>query len=104
MHSSCFHVFFLFFFVATFAVTKKKTYTFSSNGWIEMISGQIIATSHDLGPQKVATEGKSPHFREISLPQIVRQKNIYDKMVDIPTCSHVFVRGYCFFDCTNKIK
>ena len=28
-------------------------------------SGQIIATSHDLGPQKVAKEGKSPYFREI---------------------------------------
>ena len=28
-------------------------------------SGQIIATSHDLGPQKVAKEGKSPNFREI---------------------------------------
>ena len=28
-------------------------------------SGQIIATSHDLGPQKVAQEGKSPYIREI---------------------------------------
>ena len=28
-------------------------------------SGQIIATSHDLGPQKVAKAGKSPYFREI---------------------------------------
>ena len=26
-------------------------------------SRQIIATSHDLGPQKVAKEGKSPYFR-----------------------------------------
>ena len=26
-------------------------------------SGQIIATSHDLGPQKVAKEGKSPIFQ-----------------------------------------
>ncbi len=25
----------------------------------------IIATSHDLGPQKVAEEGKSPYFTEI---------------------------------------
>ena len=29
------------------------------------ISGQIIATSHDLGPQKVAEKGKFPYFREI---------------------------------------
>ncbi len=29
------------------------------------ISGQIIATSHDLGPQKLAQEGKTPYFREI---------------------------------------
>ena len=28
-------------------------------------SGQIIATSHDLGPQNLAKEGKSPYFREI---------------------------------------
>ena len=28
-------------------------------------SGQITATSHDLGPQKVAEEGKSPYSREI---------------------------------------
>ena len=28
-------------------------------------SFQIIATSHDLGPQKVVEEGKSPCFREI---------------------------------------
>ena len=28
--------------------------------YICMISGQIIATSHDLGPQKVAEERKSP--------------------------------------------
>ncbi len=28
-------------------------------------SGQIIATSHNLGPQNVAEEGKSPYFREI---------------------------------------
>ena len=30
-------------------------------------SGQIIATSHDLGPQKVAEKGKSPYFREIQV-------------------------------------
>ena len=30
----------------------------------EEISGQIIATSHDLGPQKVAQEGKIPFFQE----------------------------------------
>ena len=28
-------------------------------------SDQIIATSHDLGPENVAEEGKSPYFREI---------------------------------------
>ena len=28
-------------------------------------SGQIIATWHDLGLQKVAEEGTSPYFREI---------------------------------------
>ena len=28
-------------------------------------SGRILGTSHDLGPQKVAEEGKSPYFREI---------------------------------------
>ena len=28
-------------------------------------SGQILATSHDLDPQKVAKEGNSPYFREI---------------------------------------
>ena len=31
---------------------------------IEPTSG-IIATSHDLGPQKVAEEGTSPYFRDI---------------------------------------
>ena len=35
------------------------------------ISGQIIATSHDLGPQKVAKEGKSPYFREIQVGEIL---------------------------------
>ena len=29
------------------------------------IPGQIIATSHDLGPQMVVEYGKSPYFREI---------------------------------------
>ena len=34
--------------------------------WHSWQSGQIIAgPSHDLGPQKVAKEGKSPYFREI---------------------------------------
>ena len=32
-----------------------------SNCWF----GQIIATSRDLGPQKVVEEGKSPFFKEI---------------------------------------
>ena len=36
-----------------------------------MESGQIIATSHDLGPQKVAKEGKSTYFREIEVGQIL---------------------------------
>ena len=30
-------------------------------------SGHIIATSHDLAPQNVAEEGKSPCFRELNL-------------------------------------
>ena len=34
-------------------------------------SGQIIATSHDLGPQKVAKEGKSPYFRKIQVGEIL---------------------------------
>ena len=32
--------------------------------------GQIIATSHDLGPQNVAEEGKSDYFREIQVGEI----------------------------------
>ncbi len=35
------------------------------------ISGQIIATSHDLGPQKVAKGGKSPYFRKIQVGEIL---------------------------------
>ena len=35
------------------------------------LSGQIIATSHDLGPQKVAEEGKSPYFRKIQVGEIL---------------------------------
>ncbi len=31
---------------------------------ISYVSGQFIATSHDLGPQKVAQEGKSPYFKD----------------------------------------
>ena len=34
-------------------------------------SGQIIATSHNLGPQKVAEEGKPPSFREIHVGEIL---------------------------------
>ena len=37
----------------------------SYNGYIYISSGQIIATSQDLGPQNVAEEGKSHYFREI---------------------------------------
>ena len=33
-------------------------------------SGQILATSHDLGRQKVAEEVKSPYFREIWVGEI----------------------------------
>ena len=33
-------------------------------GW-STSTGQIMATSHDLGPQEVAEEGNSPYFREI---------------------------------------
>ena len=32
---------------------------------VHHVSGQIITTSHNLGPQKVAKEGKSPYLREI---------------------------------------
>ena len=27
--------------------------------------GQIVATAHNLGPEYVAKEGKSPYFREV---------------------------------------
>ena len=33
--------------------------------------GQIIATSHDRKPQKVAKERKSPYFREISVGELL---------------------------------
>ena len=33
-------------------------------------SGQIIATSHDLGLRNVAEEGKSPYFRAIQAGEI----------------------------------
>ena len=32
--------------------------------------GQIIATSHDLGPQKVAEQGKSHYFWQIQIGEI----------------------------------
>ena len=40
--------------------------------------GKIIATSHDLGPQKVAKEGKSPYFMKIWVGEILefRQNNV----------------------------
>ena len=34
-------------------------------------SDQMIATSDDLGPENVAEEGKSPHFREIYFGEIL---------------------------------
>ena len=34
------------------------------------LSGQIIATSHEFSPQKVAKKGKSPYFREIKVGEI----------------------------------
>ena len=34
-------------------------------------SGQIIATSHNLGPQNVAEEGKPPSFGEIHVGEIL---------------------------------
>ena len=37
----------------------------------QLIFGQNIATSHGLGPQKVAKEGKSPYFREIQVGEIL---------------------------------
>ena len=33
--------------------------------WAYYYVGQIIATSHDQKPQKIAEEGNSPYFREI---------------------------------------
>ena len=39
--------------------------------YIFYISGQIIATSHDLGPQNLAEQGKSPYFREIHVGEIL---------------------------------
>ena len=34
-------------------------------GELRIQVGQVIARSHDLGPQKVAEEGTSPYFRDI---------------------------------------
>ena len=36
-----------------------------------ILFGQITATLHDLGPQKVAQEGKSAYFREIEVGEIL---------------------------------
>ena len=41
-------------------------------------SGQIIATSHDLDPQKVAKEGKSRYFRQIPL---VKYDSIWGQII-----------------------
>ena len=38
---------------------------------VAILSGQIIAISHDLGHQKVAKEGKSPYFRNIQVGEIL---------------------------------
>ena len=46
---------------AKFKTIKKQR----STQWLVHLFGQIIATSHDLGPQKVAKEGTSPYFRQI---------------------------------------
>ena len=40
--------------------------------WLDCGFGQIIATSHDLGPQKVAKEGKSPYIMKIWVGEIVK--------------------------------
>ena len=42
-----------------------------------MGSGQNIATSQDLGPQKVAKEGNSPYFRKIQIGDIVWPDGIF---------------------------
>ncbi len=39
--------------------------------YLPILSGQIIATSHDLGPQKAAEEGKYPYFREFHVAEIL---------------------------------
>ena len=36
------------------------------------VSDQIIATSHDLGPQKEAKKGKSPYFRRVQFGEILQ--------------------------------
>ena len=35
------------------------------------VSSQIIATSHDLDPKKVAKEVKSPYFRQIQVGELL---------------------------------
>ena len=41
------------------------------------VAGQIIATSHDLGPQTVAKEGKSPYFRIFQVGESVHNEISY---------------------------
>ena len=55
-----------FFFPLVFCSCQTKIHFFHV-----ILSGQIIATSHDLGPQKVAEEGKSLYFREIEVGEIL---------------------------------
>ena len=61
---------------------------FESSWWCWHSSGQIIATSHDLGHQKVAKEGKSPYFRENVVGEILQ----FGQIVDVLPC---------FFLCEN---
>ncbi len=51
-------------------VLKKGSDLLAMFFWVNG-SGQVIATSHDLGPQKVAKERKSLYFRKIQVGEIL---------------------------------
>ena len=44
-----------------------------------ILFGQIIATSHDLGPQNIAEEGKSPDFTKIEVGEMLSFGQIWLK-------------------------
>ena len=47
------------------STSQKMPWVFKSRDLAGIGRVENIATSHDLGPQKVAKEGKCPSFREI---------------------------------------